>query len=88
MTSVRRLKGEERPVNDEESRAIVLGGLGAVDMVMLFGAEPADADKPLRLIQAPEARPVFQGRRLYGGGAGGNAASARLWRPGRDHAVP
>ena len=34
--SVRRLKGETRPVNDVSARAAVLGGLGAVDYVVAF----------------------------------------------------
>ncbi|MCR5880381.1 D-glycero-beta-D-manno-heptose 1-phosphate adenylyltransferase [Phenylobacterium sp. J367] len=48
--SVRALKGEGRPVNDLESRALVLAGLGSVDLVV-----PFDEDTPLRLIEA--ARP-------------------------------
>ncbi len=45
--SVRRLKGEGRPVNDYEDRATVLAGLEAVDAVVRF-----DDDTPLRLIEA------------------------------------
>jgi len=48
--SVRALKGEDRPFNDLESRALVLAGLGSVDLVV-----PFDQDTPLDLIQA--ARP-------------------------------
>jgi D-beta-D-heptose 7-phosphate kinase / D-beta-D-heptose 1-phosphate adenosyltransferase len=48
--SVRRLKGEGRPVNDLEARAIVLAGLAGVDLVA-----PFDEDTPIRLIEA--ARP-------------------------------
>ncbi len=48
--SVRALKGEGRPVNDLESRAMVLAGLRSVDLVVSF-----DDDTPLRLIEA--ARP-------------------------------
>lgn len=36
--SVKILKGAERPINDEKARASVLGALGCVDMVVLFGA--------------------------------------------------
>jgi D-beta-D-heptose 7-phosphate kinase/D-beta-D-heptose 1-phosphate adenosyltransferase len=43
--SVRRLKGDGRPVNDLESRALVLAGLGSVDLVTSF-----EADTPLDLI--------------------------------------
>ena len=48
--SVRALKGEGRPVNDLESRAMVLAGLGSVDLVA-----PFDEDTPIALIEA--ARP-------------------------------
>lgn len=48
--SVRALKGEGRPVNDLESRALVLAGLAHVDLVA-----PFDEDTPLELIKA--ARP-------------------------------
>jgi D-beta-D-heptose 7-phosphate kinase/D-beta-D-heptose 1-phosphate adenosyltransferase len=48
--SVRALKGEGRPVNDLESRAMVLAGLGSVDLVA-----PFDEDTPMALIEA--ARP-------------------------------
>lgn len=43
--SVRRLKGPERPVNDENSRALLLASLFFVDAVVLF-----DDDTPLQLI--------------------------------------
>lgn len=45
--SVRRLKGAERPINDEQSRALVLASLTFVDLVVLF-----DSDTPEALIQA------------------------------------
>ena len=48
--SVRALKGEGRPVNDLESRALVLAGLGSVDLVV-----PFEEATPIRLIEA--ARP-------------------------------
>lgn len=44
--SVRRLKGQSRPVNDEFSRARLLAGLSAVDAVVLFSE-----DTPLNLIE-------------------------------------
>ncbi|MEN8134026.1 MAG: D-glycero-beta-D-manno-heptose 1-phosphate adenylyltransferase [Thermodesulfobacteriota bacterium] len=43
--SVRSLKGPERPMNDEQSRARVLAALGCVDHVVLFGE-----DTPLNVI--------------------------------------
>jgi D-beta-D-heptose 7-phosphate kinase/D-beta-D-heptose 1-phosphate adenosyltransferase len=45
--SVHNLKGEGRPVNDLESRALVLAGLSSVDAVVSF-----DAETPIRLIEA------------------------------------
>jgi D-beta-D-heptose 7-phosphate kinase/D-beta-D-heptose 1-phosphate adenosyltransferase len=45
--SVRGLKGEGRPVNPLESRALVLAGLSAVDLVA-----PFDSETPLALIEA------------------------------------
>jgi D-beta-D-heptose 7-phosphate kinase/D-beta-D-heptose 1-phosphate adenosyltransferase len=44
--SVRALKGEGRPVNDLDSRAVVIGGLASVDRVTSF-----DDPTPLRLIE-------------------------------------
>lgn len=44
--SVRTLKGDGRPVNDLESRALVIGGLASVDRVTAF-----DDPTPLRLIE-------------------------------------
>lgn len=43
--SVRRLKGETRPVQDEEARAEILGAIGHVDLVVVF-----DEDTPRDLI--------------------------------------
>ena len=45
--SVRRLKGEGRPVNNEEARALVLASLSFVDAVVLF-----DENTPYELIKA------------------------------------
>jgi D-beta-D-heptose 7-phosphate kinase/D-beta-D-heptose 1-phosphate adenosyltransferase len=45
--SVRRLKGEGRPVKDECERAEILGAIGCVGAVVLFGE-----DTPMRLIEA------------------------------------
>jgi D-beta-D-heptose 7-phosphate kinase / D-beta-D-heptose 1-phosphate adenosyltransferase len=43
--SVRRLKGEGRPVQDERARAEVLAALEAVDLVVIF-----EEDTPIKLI--------------------------------------
>ena len=45
--SVKRLKGDSRPVNDQDSRAIVLASLIMVDAVVVF-----EEDTPLELIKA------------------------------------
>jgi D-beta-D-heptose 7-phosphate kinase/D-beta-D-heptose 1-phosphate adenosyltransferase len=45
--SVRRLKGDDRPINNETARAMVLASLSAVDAVVLFAEET-----PMRLIEA------------------------------------
>lgn len=45
--SVKRLKGESRPVNDEKSRALILASLLIVDAVVIF-----EDDTPLELIKA------------------------------------
>ncbi|SHK55785.1 glycerol-3-phosphate cytidylyltransferase [Selenomonas ruminantium] len=41
--SVRRLKGPERPINSEMDRAKVVGALKAVDYVVFFGEQTAEA---------------------------------------------
>ncbi len=46
-SSIKRLKGPTRPVQDEVARAIVLGSLSAVDMIVLF-----DENTPIELICA------------------------------------
>jgi D-beta-D-heptose 7-phosphate kinase / D-beta-D-heptose 1-phosphate adenosyltransferase len=45
--SVKRLKGEGRPVQNQEARAAVLASLAPVDLVVLF-----DSDTPVELIRA------------------------------------
>jgi D-beta-D-heptose 7-phosphate kinase/D-beta-D-heptose 1-phosphate adenosyltransferase len=46
-TSVKRLKGESRPVNNQESRALVLASLVMIDAVVLF-----EEDTPLEIIKS------------------------------------
>jgi D-glycero-beta-D-manno-heptose 1-phosphate adenylyltransferase len=50
--SVRKLKGEGRPVNNEENRALVLAALSMLDAVVIF-----NEDTPLDLIK--EIKPDF-----------------------------
>ncbi|HAW07612.1 MAG TPA: D-glycero-beta-D-manno-heptose 1-phosphate adenylyltransferase [Bacteroidetes bacterium] len=45
-SSVKKLKGPERPINSEQDRAMVLDALKSVDFVVLF-----DEDTPLELIR-------------------------------------
>jgi rfaE bifunctional protein nucleotidyltransferase chain/domain len=45
-TSVKRLKGESRPINNEMSRALMLASLVMVDAVIIF-----EEDTPLELIK-------------------------------------
>tara|TARA_R110002096_G_scaffold102413_1_gene226242 strand:- start:494 stop:1129 length:636 start_codon:yes stop_codon:yes gene_type:complete len=54
--SVKRLKGEGRPVNHELSRATVLASLASVDRVVLFGE-----DTPANLIEALAPDIYFKG---------------------------
>lgn len=61
-SSVRILKGPERPLHDETARATVLGALGAVDMVVLFGAEREGQDNtPCALIEKIRPDMYFKG---------------------------
>jgi D-beta-D-heptose 7-phosphate kinase/D-beta-D-heptose 1-phosphate adenosyltransferase len=43
--SVRRLKGDSRPINDQDARALLLAALSMVDAVVIF-----EEDTPLKLI--------------------------------------
>ena len=46
-TSVKRIKGDKRPINSQEDRIEVLSGLQSVDYIVLF-----DEDTPLKLIES------------------------------------
>ena len=54
--SVKRLKGQERPVNREQDRKYVLENLKAVDFVEIF-----DEDTPLELIQVVSPQILVKG---------------------------
>ena len=54
--SVRRLKGEGRPVQDERARAEVLAALEAVDLVVIF-----EEDTPIRLITQVKPNVLVKG---------------------------
>jgi len=44
-SSVKRLKGDSRPINDQDARALLLASLNMVDAVVIF-----EEDTPLKLI--------------------------------------
>jgi rfaE bifunctional protein nucleotidyltransferase chain/domain len=54
--SVKRLKGEGRPIRNEAERAYVLSGMEAVDCVVLF-----EQDTPLDLVLALEPDVIAKG---------------------------
>jgi D-beta-D-heptose 7-phosphate kinase/D-beta-D-heptose 1-phosphate adenosyltransferase len=54
--SVRRLKGPQRPVNDEHTRAVMLASLEMVDRVVIF-----DEDTPEDLIRAIKPHVMIKG---------------------------
>jgi D-beta-D-heptose 7-phosphate kinase / D-beta-D-heptose 1-phosphate adenosyltransferase len=54
--SVRRLKGADRPVQDERARAEVLAALEAVDLVVIF-----DEDTPIDLITRIKPSALIKG---------------------------
>ena len=54
--SIRRLKGPTRPIQNAESRAMVLSSLRAVDAVVVF-----EEDTPLNLIAALEPDVLVKG---------------------------
>lgn len=55
-SSVRRLKGESRPVRNEAERIYVLAALESVDAVVVF-----DEDTPLALVEAIEPDVIVKG---------------------------
>lgn len=54
--SVKRLKGEDRPINDEQTRTLIMAAQLYVDAVTLF-----DEDTPLELIQAIHPDVIVKG---------------------------
>ncbi|RZI46818.1 D-glycero-beta-D-manno-heptose-7-phosphate kinase [Candidatus Finniella inopinata] len=54
--SIKRLKGEQRPIQNQQTRAMVLAALGMVDAVILF-----DEDTPLELIKALQPDVLVKG---------------------------
>ena len=54
--STKRLKGDSRPVNDQDARAVLLASLLMVDAVVIF-----DEDTPLELIKAVQPDVLVKG---------------------------
>ncbi len=54
--SVKRLKGESRPINDQESRALILASFNFVNFVILF-----EEDTPLNLIKIVKPNILVKG---------------------------
>ncbi len=54
--SVKRIKGQKRPINAQEDRALVLCGLESVDYVVIF-----EEDTPLNLIKAVKPDMLIKG---------------------------
>ena len=60
--SISILKGPERPIHDEHSRAAVLAALGSIDMVVMFGAEKqGDDNTAIKLIETLKPDIYFKG---------------------------
>ena len=55
--SVKKIKGEHRPINDEHSRAMVLTSLSFVDAVVLF-----DEETPYELIKVVQPDVLVKGK--------------------------
>ena len=56
-SSVKRIKGPSRPVNDEKARAVVLAALEFVDAIMFF-----DEDTPYNLIKRVQPDVLVKGK--------------------------
>jgi D-beta-D-heptose 7-phosphate kinase/D-beta-D-heptose 1-phosphate adenosyltransferase len=54
--SVRRIKGESRPVQNEHARSVVMAAIDSIDLVTLF-----DEDTPLRLIELLKPNYLIKG---------------------------
>ena len=54
--SVRRLKGESRPINNQDDRAFVMDGLKSVDYIVIFSE-----DTPLELIKITRPDVIAKG---------------------------
>jgi len=55
-SSIKRIKGDKRPINGELDRALVVAGLKSVDWVVIF-----DDDTPLKLIEVVKPDVLIKG---------------------------
>jgi rfaE bifunctional protein nucleotidyltransferase chain/domain len=55
-SSVRRIKGEHRPINDETTRAKIMASLMFIDIIVFF-----EEDTPLKLIEFVNPSMLFKG---------------------------
>ncbi|HUQ96147.1 MAG TPA: D-glycero-beta-D-manno-heptose 1-phosphate adenylyltransferase [Chitinophagaceae bacterium] len=55
-SSVKKLKGENRPVNNEQSRALIIASLAVVDSVIIF-----EEETPLNLVNAVKPDVLVKG---------------------------
>ena len=82
--SVKRLKGKERPVQDQQARAEVLAALEAVDLVVIF-----EQDTPVELIRRVRPTVLVKGadyRHRRGGRPRDRRSARRQGRAGRSGA--
>jgi D-beta-D-heptose 7-phosphate kinase/D-beta-D-heptose 1-phosphate adenosyltransferase len=80
--SVKRLKGENRPINDQATRATMLASLEMVDRVVIF-----DEDTPAELISEIRSPCDDQGGRLCGRRAAWRRLHPSVWRRNRSCAA-
>ena len=61
-SSISRLKGPTRPVNQAAARASVIAALGSIDAVVMFGEDPSENDTPLELMKTLRPDVIFKGQ--------------------------
>lgn len=76
--SVRRLKGEDRPVQSEFDRACIVGSIGFVDAVTIF-----DGDTPLELVKAIRPDVLVKGQEWEGKPVAGSEYAGTVVFAGR-----
>ena len=54
--SIKRLKGPDRPVQNEQDRASIMSGLGCINYIVLF-----EEDTPIKLIEAIKPDVIVKG---------------------------